>query len=101
MTEKRDEYSIGVDFERASLTLGITIEVLFDDIALFLLDSFPLLFASSSALSLKLLDSVDITCFWTYVCDSVCSCAIDCTRVCFGSIGVASGIIIDEYNTSR
>ena len=98
-----DEDSICVDFDVGSLTLGITIEVSFDDIGLLLFDSFPLLFLSQSSLSLGLLDSVDITCFWicVCVCDSICACAIGCTRVYFGSAGVASDIIVGEYNTCR
>ena len=94
-----DEDSICVDFDVGSLTLGITIEVSFDDIGLLLFDSFPLLFSSQSSLSLGLLDSVDVTCFWICVCDSICACAIGCTRVYFGSAGVASDIIVGEYNT--
>ena len=97
---KGDEYSIDDDFTGRGWTLGVAMDVSFDDIEFSLCDSCALLFLSSSTRLLQWLYAVHVTCFVTCVCDSFCAVSFDGTCVWFGTVGVDNGIILDEFDMS-
>ena len=97
---KGDKYSIDNDFTGRGWTLGVAMDVSFDDIEFSLYDSCALLFLSSSTRLLQWLDAVHVTCFVTCVCDSFCAVSFDGTCVWFGTVGVDNGIILDEIDMS-